>query len=92
MTILNYPFPSLLALRFHVVKLRKASRLYVRLSHCSHSNYFNNVFNFWAGQFRSLKKPMEEWSSSQIQSKNILIIWNNMRVSHYWQNFHFGLN
>jgi len=39
----------------------------LRLSHCSHSDYFNNVFhNFWAGQFRSLKKPMEEWSSKQI--------------------------
>jgi len=36
----------------------------LRLSHCSHSDYFNYVFhNFWAGQFRSL---MEEWSSSQI--------------------------
>jgi len=46
----------------------------LRLSHCSHLDYFNNVFNNFSrpasfNSSRNLWTSMEEWSSSQISSK-----------------------
>jgi len=42
----------------------------LRLSHCSNLDFFNDVFhNFWAGQFRSLKKPIGRSDSLRFNQK-----------------------
>jgi len=41
-------------------KLKELHIVALRLSNCSHSDYFNDVFNnFEAGKFQFLKKPMD---------------------------------
>jgi len=62
----------------------------LRLNHCSHMDYFNNVF-------LGLENGNNEESLHFIKNIficvfNVLRVWNNMRVSNYWQKCNFWVN
>jgi len=56
----------LLFLCFFAHKKYSRRLMNLRLSHCSHLDYFNDVFNNFSGPTSFNHLPMEEWSSSQI--------------------------
>jgi len=64
----------------------------LRLSHWSHLEYFNDVFNDFSrpasfNSSRSLWNSMQEWSSSQISSKiSQFVFWRWMKFLQGWNN------
>jgi len=71
------------------------------LSHCSHSDYFNNVFTNFSGLANF--NPLETYGGvrqlSDLIKKTVFRRWthvsqgwNNMRVKKCWHIFHFSVN
>ncbi len=77
----------------HVVPNMSVSRSFIKLrfNHRYHMDYFNNVLTAFldleSGSFVAIYGGSE---SSQITK--VLWVWNDMKVSNLWQNFHFWVN